>query len=153
MQRATARTYPPQVPVQTAVEGSQRSCGKRILCCFGASTRGAGVDVTHVEVPLAGQPCGGPGGRCLLPRPHPHPPYGGAPQRPPGTFRSSPCQCLSGPDFPSCHQGTHVHTCSGDPVGSYRLVAHERKFFNSCHLQGRAGGDRSGAESFSVKKA
>ena len=153
MQRATARTYPPQVPVETAVEGSQRSCGKRILCCFGASAWGAGDDVTHVEVRLAGQPCGGAGGRCLLPCPHPHPPYAGLLSAGPEPSTAAPVSASPVQIFVASTRVPMYIPCSGDPVGSHRLVAHERKFFNSCHLQGRAGGDRSGAESFSVKKA
>lgn len=155
MQRATARTYPPQVSVETAVEGSQRSCGKRILCCFGASTWGAGVDVTHVEVPLAGQLCRG--GRWAVssppPCPHPHPPYAGLLSARPepsaaAPVSASPVQIL----VAATRVPMHI-PCSGDPVGSHRLVTREKKFFNSRHLQGRAGGDRSGTESFSVKKA
>lgn len=63
-----------------------------------------------------GSPAKGPGGRCHLPRPPPRA-IRGPPQRLSGTFHSGPCQCLSGPDFRSCHQGTHVLSLFWWPSG------------------------------------
>ena len=92
------------------------------------------------------------GGVIFTPPPH-HPPKAGllSARSEPSTaapVRVSPVQI-----FVAATRVPMYFPCSGDPVGSHRLVAHERKFFNSRYLQGRAGGDRSGAESFSVKEA
>lgn len=70
----------------------------------------------HAEVPLAGQPCRGARWVVSSPPP-PTTAIRRARQCLPGTFHSSPCQCLSGPDFRSCHQGTHVLFLFWSPSG------------------------------------
>lgn len=99
-----------------------------------------------------GSPAEGPGGWCHLPRPPPRP-YAGLASACLEPSTAAPVSASPVQIFVAATRVPMYFSCSGHPVGSHRLATHERKFFNSRHLQGRAEGDRSGAESSSVKEA